>query len=64
MPKHVLDRRAMPDGSRAERFAEIARKTGPDGAHAAVKEVLKRPKARSDAARLTQFTRIERGEEA
>ncbi len=63
MSKHILDRQQPGDGGRAERFAEIDRRTGPEGSHAAVKELTRRPRARDDGRKLAEFTRVERGDE-
>jgi len=64
MSRHVADRRAPSDGGRTEHFAEVERNHGKEGSHPATKAAHERPQTRSDAARLKEFTRIERGREA
>ncbi len=50
--------------SRLKRFVEIARKSGDEGTHPAARAVTRRPREDASAARVREFTRIERGHEA
>lgn len=62
MSRHVADRREPTDGGRAKHFAAVERSHGEEGDHPAAKAVHERAQTRSDAARLRQFLRIEKGE--
>jgi hypothetical protein len=64
MSRHPLDRHEGASPSRAERFAEIDRKTAPEGSHKAAQAAHRQPKDRAKGARLKEFARVERGEEA
>ena len=64
MSRHVADRRAPSKGGRTEHFAEVERSHGAEGSHPAAKAVHERAQTRSTGARLKEFTRIERGQEA
>jgi hypothetical protein len=61
MPKHILDRQAPDDGTRAERFAEIERQSRAEGSHPAAKTLVRRPRLRDDGRKLGEFVRVERG---
>ena len=65
MTKQVSRREPDSDSlsSRAKRYAEIERQSGPEGSHKASKALHQRPQTRGDA-RTEQFLRIERGSEA
>jgi hypothetical protein len=64
MTKHVADRQKGESAHRLERYAEIERQNGAEGSHPAAQALHRRPKDRSDGARVEHFTRIERGHEA
>lgn len=64
MSKHPLDRQTAASPSRAERFAEIERRSGEEGSHPAAQKAHQQPKARSESARLKEFARVERGDKA
>ena len=61
MSKHILDRRRAENASRAERFSEIERRSGPEGSSAAAMALTRRPRDRKDSARAEKYARIERG---
>lgn len=64
MTRHVADRRETTGNSRLKRFAEIERAHGPEGSHPAAKALHGRPTDRSEASRMRQFARIDRGQTA
>jgi hypothetical protein len=64
MAKHVLDRQQPADSRRAERFAEIERRRGPEGTHPAAKQLNRRPRVRDSGRRMGEFLRVEHGERA
>jgi len=59
MAKHPLDH--VTSEAHADRFADIARKSGPEGGNPAVREVVKRPRTRTPGRKVEEFARIERG---
>lgn len=63
MSKHPLDRQTGESPSRAERYAEIERRTAPEGSHPAAKKAQRQPRERSESTRLKEFARVERGDE-
>jgi len=48
----------------ARRFAEAERRAGEEGSSRAAKAAHRQPATRSEAARLREYTRIERGQTA
>lgn len=61
MSRQAADRNAKSDGGRLKHFVEVEKAHGEEGSHPATKAVHERPVKRDDAARLREFTRIERG---
>jgi len=49
---------------RLRRFVQIDRTEGAEGSHPAARATHERPQTRSDAARVREYTRIERGRTA
>lgn len=64
MSRHVVDNRTPSDGSRLVPFTRIERRTGDEGSHPAAKALSRRRSEIATDRRLTQFLRIERGDEA
>jgi hypothetical protein len=62
MSKHVADHRAASDGGRVKHFVTLEKQNGAEGSHPATIELTTRPVERSDAKRMQEFLRIERGE--
>lgn len=61
MSRHVADRRKPDEGGRLKNYVAVERTTGNEGSHPATRAVHERPASRSDAVRLREFARIERG---
>lgn len=64
MSRHVADRRKSDEGGRLKNFVRVERETGEEGRHPAARALHERPAERSEAARLREFARIERGHTA
>jgi hypothetical protein len=64
MSRHPVDHHDGESRKRAGRFSGIERKTSAEGSHPAAKQLHRRPKTRTDGARLKAFARVERGAEA
>lgn len=50
--------------SRLKRYVEIEKVSGKEGSHPAVKALHERPATRSGSAKVREYARIERGQEA
>lgn len=62
MTRHIADRQKSANGTRVQRFAEVERRSGPEGSHPAAQELLRRPQQRGkDNRRALEYARIERG---
>tara|TARA_R110002096_G_scaffold291969_4_gene486186 strand:- start:3212 stop:3406 length:195 start_codon:yes stop_codon:yes gene_type:complete len=64
MSKHLADHREASDGGRAKNFINLEKQRGAEGSHPATRKVATRPVVRSDARRIQEFLRIERGDTA
>jgi len=64
MSKHLADHRTASDGGRAKNFVTLEKQRGAEGSHPAVRQIATRPVARTDARRMQEFLRIERGDSA
>jgi hypothetical protein len=64
MTRHIADHQKSATGERTARFAQIEFTRAPEGSHEAAKTLHARPATRKDGARLTRFTKIEKGIEA
>jgi hypothetical protein len=61
MSKHLADHRTASDGGRVKHFLNLEKQNGEEGSHPATRQVASRPVERSDARRMEEFLRIERG---
>jgi hypothetical protein len=61
MARHIVDHRSAPEGGRLKNFIEVEKAQGAEGSHPATKAVHERPAERDDAAKLREYSRIERG---
>ena len=64
MSRHIADRREPDQGGRLKNYVELERSMGEPGSHPASRGLHERPASRSDAMRLREFARIERGRTA
>ncbi|MDV7144076.1 hypothetical protein R3X27_15410 [Tropicimonas sp. TH_r6] len=62
MTKHILDRQHSRTHSKVMPFAEVTRRTAPEGSNPAAKQLLRRKKGPMNASlRARAFFRIDRG---
>ena len=62
MPKHPFDHdHSRESGARAERYSYLDRVKAGEGGHPKIKMLDRRRKGPTDATRVKQFLRIERG---
>ncbi len=64
MSKSKLDHSDARSDARLKQFAEIDRKTAPEGSHPAAKAAHRQTLDRKGSKRAEEFARIERGKEA
>ncbi|MBS0563651.1 MAG: hypothetical protein JSR87_03985 [Proteobacteria bacterium] len=64
MSRHKIDKRPATDGGRVRNFCRIERAGAEDAPRQAVRNLHQRPLARSGAARMENYLRIERGQTA
>jgi len=64
MSRHVADQRKPDQGGRLKNYLDVERGAGEEGSHPATRALHERPAGRSEAARMREFARIERGQTA
>jgi hypothetical protein len=64
MSRHIADRRKSHEGGRLKNYVVLERCTGEEGSHPATRALHERPASRSEAARMREYARIERGHTA
>jgi hypothetical protein len=65
MARHPIDRPHTPDdGTRAQQYADIERRTGDETKHPAVDTLSRRAHTPDDGRRVAEFARIARGRTA
>jgi hypothetical protein len=62
MARHIVDHRSASEGGRLKNYIEVEKAHGTEGSHPATKALHERPTERDDAAKLREYSRIERGE--
>lgn len=64
MTKHLVDHRSPSQGGRFKNFVNVEKNSGEEGSHPASRKLAKRSVERSDARRMQEYLRIERGHKA
>lgn len=64
LARHIVDHRGAPEGGRLKNFIKVEKAHGTEGSHPATRALHERPTARDDAAKLREYSRIERGQTA